>query len=474
MSIKKVIEIDVVTGDANAELEKLEGSFKEVDKAAEQTNKSVDDVAGNGGAIAILDQLTGGLATRFRDAFEASKLFNLSLKAQRTALIATGIGAFVVALGLIVAYWSEIDDWVSGVNRKLERQLEAYERITDQIDHQLRLLKLDKDLAVLRGEATDDLIQKEKDLLAVKKKNLEDTLANLVLQLEIEQSKIREITLFEKGLIGLKAYVLGYQTVAQSAADALGFTTISEIQGKINDLTEQLKQNLIDIETINSGGKTDAEGRTARVKQTGANALTPQDQLTFDSRKALNELLAIEDKDALAIKLANERQAALAEQQLAEQVKDAKVGIAFNTLGLLRMVAEEGSAFGKSLAVAQTTLSGIEGVQNAFTTASKSPITTVFPAYPFIQAGLAGAFSLAQIQQILKVDPMGGGNVSPIGGQGGRAPSAPNFNIVQGSEGSQILNAINSQDKVTKAFVVSSDMTSSQSLDRNIIESSSL
>ena len=42
----------------------------------------------------------------------------------------------------------------------------------------------------------------------------------------------------------------------------------------------------------------------------------------------------------------------------------------------------------------------IEGVQNAFKTAQDSPITLAVPAYPFIQASLAGAFGLAQVARI--------------------------------------------------------------------------
>ena len=90
MAIKKEIEVVADVSQAEAQAEKLAGSFKEVDQQAEKASKSIDDVAGNGGAIAILDRLTGGLATTLKDAYESSKLFNGSLKATRAALIATG------------------------------------------------------------------------------------------------------------------------------------------------------------------------------------------------------------------------------------------------------------------------------------------------------------------------------------------------------------------------------------------------
>lgn len=56
--------------------------------------------------------------------------------------------------------------------------------------------------------------------------------------------------------------------------------------------------------------------------------------------------------------------------------------------------------FAKALKIASTIMSTIEGVQNAYKTAQDSPITAVVPAYPYIQAGLAGAFGVAQVAKL--------------------------------------------------------------------------
>jgi hypothetical protein len=56
----------------------------------------------------------------------------------------------------------------------------------------------------------------------------------------------------------------------------------------------------------------------------------------------------------------------------------------------------------QAIALAETTISSIEATQNAFNSAQKSPITSFFPAYPFIQAGIAAAFGLAKIKEIQK------------------------------------------------------------------------
>lgn len=143
-------------------------------------------------------------------------------------------------------------------------------------------------------------------------------------------------------------------------------------------------------------------------------------------------------------------------------VKDAKLNIAGQTLGLIGEIAGEGSKVAKAAAVAQATISGVQGVQNAFTTASASPITSVFPAYPFVQAGLAGAFSALQIQKIMsggKADSSGGG-----GGGGGMEAQTPAPQMMSGAF--QLGGGI--EPEPTRAYVVTDEMTNSQNQLANI------
>jgi len=204
-------------------------------------------------------------------------------------------------------------------------------------------------------------------------------------------------------------------------------------------------------------------------------------QAKFEAEKAILEKQKI-DTNELEIKYLNDKNAILLEQQnkedeirkakeeadkqakeeelqreidLANAVKDAKFSIANQTIQLLTEVAGEGAKVGKALAVAQATISGIEGVQNAFSTAQKSPVTTLFPAYPFVQAGLAGAFSALQIKKILSTNPSSGGGSSAVGGSGGgSAPTAPSFNLVQGTGSNQIAESLATERQPVQAYVV--------------------
>ena len=236
--------------------------------------------------------------------------------------------------------------------------------------------------------------------------------------------------------------------------------------GKLEKQRERLEEeNEIIAEDLERKRELYAEGTQARVDAEIEFANRKQEidnQLLENTRATSSGQKKIDDKEAADRVL------------LAEQVKNAKVGIAQNTLSLIGSIAEEGSALAKGVAVAQATISGYQGVQNAFTSAAASPITSAFPAYPFIQAGLAGAFSAVQIGKILSTKKTE--TSAPSGGGGGRpsTPAAPSFNLVQGSATNQIANSVNAGTQPVRSFVVSSDITSNQELDRRIEEGSTL
>ena len=166
------------------------------------------------------------------------------------------------------------------------------------------------------------------------------------------------------------------------------------------------------------------------------------------------------------------KEAAAFEKQLNEDVANAKLDSAQQGLALLGEVAGEGSKVAKAAAIAQATVAGIQSTIEAFKTASASPITTVFPAYPFIQAGLAGAFAATSIAKIKSTSMSGGGGGSMAQAS---APQAPSFNVVGAAPENQLAQAIGEkEDKPVKAFVVSNDVTNAQALDRNIVEGASI
>ena len=133
----------------------------------------------------------------------------------------------------------------------------------------------------------------------------------------------------------------------------------------------------------------------------------------------------------------------------------------------------------KAASISEATISGIQGTINAFTTAAKSPITSAFPAYPFIQAGLACAFAATNIAKISS-QQFQSSSAGGLGGGGSAVPSGggtnvANFNVVGNTGVNQLAETLGQQnDKPVKTFVVASDVTTQQSLDRNTVETATL
>ena len=152
---------------------------------------------------------------------------------------------------------------------------------------------------------------------------------------------------------------------------------------------------------------------------------------------------------------------------------NAKLAFAQQGLSLVAEIAGKGSKIGKAIAVAQATMSGIEGVQNAYTTAQKSPITAGFPAYPIVQASLAGVFSALQIKKILSTNVGSSPSASSSASSGGSGGGSPQFNLVGQSSTNQLASTIaNQQNKPLQTYVVGNQITTQQSLDRNAVQTS--
>lgn len=121
----------------------------------------------------------------------------------------------------------------------------------------------------------------------------------------------------------------------------------------------------------------------------------------------------------------------------------------------------------KAANIASATIDTYKAAQTAFASAPNPVLGGVF-------AAIAVAAGLANVKKIASTKFEGGG--SSGGGGTSSAPSLPSnsatFNIVGNSGTNQIVEGLNSQP--VQAYVVSSDVTTAQSLDRNKIKTATL
>lgn len=165
-------------------------------------------------------------------------------------------------------------------------------------------------------------------------------------------------------------------------------------------------------------------------------------------------------------------------RDLKQAEEDAKLDITANALSAAQGLAEEGSNTYKALAVAQVLLDTFRGIQASFASnaANVGATTLSGGAWPFIQAAAAASFGAANIAGILAVDPKSpSASVSrPRGATVAANTSAPAFNIVQAQQQTRLLSDISGAvGQPARAYVVSSDVSTAQELERKRIKNAS-
>ena len=166
------------TKDAVKQVEILKKEVEKVGKAAKKSGEDISAAMQIGNeATRGLDKATGGLASKLVKVAKAAKL---SGKAMKTALISSGIGAAVVAIGLLVEYWDEIKGLVDGVSSEQATLLKTTEdtlaaqqeqlSATGSMENTLKLQgKTEKEIRDLKRQQTDEIIASTEILLEQQK-----------------------------------------------------------------------------------------------------------------------------------------------------------------------------------------------------------------------------------------------------------------------------------------------------------------
>ena len=117
-----------------------------------------------------------------KDSFNVLKSVVLdAFKAIRAAIGSTGIGLLVIALGVIVAYWDDIKGLVGGVSSEQKKVLADTQKTADAQKKNLDAITESENLLKLQGKT-------EKEILAIKIKQTEETINSQVALLETQQS----------------------------------------------------------------------------------------------------------------------------------------------------------------------------------------------------------------------------------------------------------------------------------------------
>ena len=497
--------IDGVGKEAKQSFGEAETAVKGVKEEVRETGKGIKDLIRGFGSLALITKATDAASEAFTQNQKIVDLLN------------TGVFTVQIAVSNLIDYFtggkSSLREALSGVTEQARELVELQklaalgevQRIKLQFEYQTlaeqarqlrddELLSIDERLAAnkLLNDILTEQLAKEKEAVGAKiaaaqaEYNRIQNTENLV---ALEQARVELIDIEERIIGQTSEYLMNQRSLERERLD---------IQKQINEAKAQEAETGVK----NNAALTDLEVRSFKFRVQNERELAEEEYARYEEAynirvQFLNQQIAaaqaagltenaqyqqlLDEKFQLDQEyfdrnrdLANRRRE-LNLQAVSDAVMTTQQAIsAISAFYDARYANDEENAekafnIQKKLSVAQAVVQGVESVMNAYATAQKSPLTAVFPAYPVVAAGAAGAFAASQVAliQSQQFQAAGGGGYSNYD-SGASVPSQPaNFNIVSSSGGNILVESIASQfQKPLKAYVVSGEVISGTELDR--------
>ena len=256
--------------------------------------------------------------------------------------------------------------------------------------------------------------------------------------------------------------------IAQEKADALALKTFND------DLLKNQQQ--MNVNKVNSEIQEALDEKERKRK-------------SLEDISAMVDALEAEDLNKAKIISDEKIKIAQAEAQQKKDIQDAAFALASGAVNFLKEIGGKNKAIQKAAIIAENAIGigkmiiannaaniGALATPQAILTSGASAVPVI--AMNNITTALGVATTIASTAKALQAVGGGGAGGAPsVGGAGGvaAAPAAPAFNVVGASPTNQLAQTIgNQQQQPIKAYVVSNDVTTAQSLDRNIISSASI
>ena len=429
-----------------------------------------------------------------------------SLKA---AIITTGIGALVIAIGLLLP---KILEWADFTGRAKKKQDELNASLED---HQKALrkdreeLKKDLDFKIRLAEAEG---KSGSELLKLKESNANKTNAQIYKEIESARARLKALREVDLGVMASSKEEYNELVKKNIAKRKEVVKEISDLKGEIKAGNQDLLVERTKFETEST--KIAEKGNKDRVEIKKANKdpyeqdridlinqeqddiargiLADNAEVEADRLKKANQLKSEEDYYGFLVELDDQARAekkAKDAEDLANSklISAAKFDIARNTFSVIGDLAkafagksesEQRKAFKiqKAANIAGAVMDTYKAANGAY--ASMSGIPYVGPFLGAAAAGVAIAAGIANVKNISSQEFGGGANTSAspstsVGGGGGSNNQAitPNFNII-GNQNQTQLAQLNQAP--VKAYVVGSDVTTQQMLDKKKIQNATI
>ena len=449
------------------------------DKALESVKKagkeSVDILTGVNNSFDKGKKFVSDAASAISDyAVKTFKASEANIKLQNTALLAAAEqGRLVEVYDRQAEKLRQIrdNDLIS-----ISERIDANNKLKDVLDKQQKAMLSQADMQIAAARSTYNLNQTIENQVA-----LTEALANkegVLAQVEgLRSEQIANNIALSKEAIELdksKAQGLSELAIAQKEFDAdLNENELLKLQIKRDNLEAEKS---IELKRLQFNIDSTKAGTQARVDA----------ELEFATRKQeINNNITANEAEQAKIRKEN----AKAEYEAKVAIQNAGLDNAMNAIGVLKGLFEKNKGIQKAALLAESAIGISKIVIN--TQAANAAARLKYALLPGgaalaaaeilmnkASAGIGIAANLAGTAKGLKA--LGGGSASgaSVGGESGGGSAtpvaaAPQFNVVGTSGQNQIAQTLGNQAPV-KAYVVSNDVTTAQSLDRNIVQTATL
>jgi len=406
------------------------------------------------------------------------------LKLFRLALVSTGIGAIVIGLGLLVANFGKVKDAVMNLIPGLKSVGDFFGGIVNSVT----------DFVGATSDASRALDRLKSDAdktLQVNKKFMTE-----------HGDQLDQYT--KRKLDAKNAYA---EALKEDGANqvALAKRLNRELAKADEDRqAEKDKKNQENKDKENAARKTAEEERVAAIMKEREkikpleNELSPAGIVSNNTIKVLEANKITENligNDTTEQKKIRAEQEAEFEKNKAEAIANTKKNLdnimqGIEASGLAKSKA--GQAISKAIALTQIGIDSAVAISKATTLANAEGVAAqlAFPMVPaagtiarvvsYASTAASVISNIARAKQLLSSGGAsgggGGGSTAPSGGGGGGGGgmTAPQFNIVGNTGVNQLAQTLGQEQPPIKTYVTAGDVTTGQSLNRNIITNASL
>ncbi len=314
-----------------------------------------------------------------------------------------------------------------------EQMTNANALIKEKIDLQKTEKEGIADIAIAEKQATAELIKDEDKKLKAQLNNLEE---EKLIQLERLQNNINSYKL------GTQARVDAETEFATKSQEVNAAIRAKKDEIATYELTKQ--SELLQEQYSNEQNSLSMRLEALKKYNELAQAST---QLSEEEKRKIN-------------KETHNQEVALNKQ---------KIAMASQTLANMSSLFEQGSTEGKAFAVAQALINTYQGITAELATKTVTPFEF---GIKLANIATTAAIGFKSVNDILSTNV--GGGTGDTSTPSATTSAAPSFNVVGTSGVNQLAQTLGAEQPPVKAYVVASDVTTQQALNRNIVTSASL